>query len=76
MLQDYYSAYREEIPVDRSRDGKTVWSMQQLRSLFNTCRQPGVEKDTLYRHFRTGECVGHRCDCIISTAPCAKKLIF
>lgn len=30
------------------------WAMDQFRRLFNTCRIPGVEKDTLQSLFLTG----------------------
>ncbi|XP_072042029.1 peroxisomal carnitine O-octanoyltransferase-like isoform X1 [Amphiura filiformis] len=61
-LSHFQTLRREEVPVDRSRDGKTVWSMQQLKGLFNTGRKPGIERDTLYRHFKTeseGHCPDH-----------------
>ncbi|NXI63064.1 OCTC octanoyltransferase, partial [Anseranas semipalmata] len=50
----------EKVAVQRSRD--VVLDMSQLRMLFNTCKVPGITRDSLYNYFKTvteGECPSH-----------------
>ncbi|PIK52014.1 putative peroxisomal carnitine O-octanoyltransferase [Apostichopus japonicus] len=52
---------REEDSVDRAPNGNPI-SMHQLRSLFCSCREPGVDCDKMRRYFKTeseGPCPNH-----------------
>ncbi|XP_041479199.1 peroxisomal carnitine O-octanoyltransferase-like [Lytechinus variegatus] len=49
-------------PADKNRSGTQRFSMDQMRGLFNSCREPGIQKDALYRYFKTeneGPCPTH-----------------
>nr|XP_006817887.1 PREDICTED: peroxisomal carnitine O-octanoyltransferase-like [Saccoglossus kowalevskii] len=58
----FWQMLREEtLPVETDRSG-TKLSMNQYRSLFNSSRVPGVQKDTFVRWFKTakeGNCPSH-----------------
>nr|XP_040020746.1 peroxisomal carnitine O-octanoyltransferase isoform X3 [Gasterosteus aculeatus aculeatus] len=50
----------ERLPPQKS--GNTVLDMDQFRMLFNTCKVPGVKKDTIRNYFKTereGPCPSH-----------------
>ncbi|XP_070566738.1 peroxisomal carnitine O-octanoyltransferase-like [Ptychodera flava] len=53
---------REELPVDKAKAlGNTPVCMDQYRSIFNACRIPGAECDSIIRTFKTeseGPCSG------------------
>lgn len=44
---------REKVPIERSRDD--VLDMNQFRMLFNTCKVPGITRDSVYNYFKTGK---------------------
>ncbi|NXJ16318.1 OCTC octanoyltransferase, partial [Odontophorus gujanensis] len=50
----------EKVPIERS--GNAVLDMSQFRMLFNTCKVPGLTRDSLCNYFKTvaeGECPSH-----------------
>ncbi|XP_021243189.1 peroxisomal carnitine O-octanoyltransferase isoform X2 [Numida meleagris] len=50
----------EKVPIERS--GNAILDMSQFRMLFNTCKVPGITRDTLCNCFKTvteGECPSH-----------------
>uniref|UniRef100_A0A8C3CVI4 Peroxisomal carnitine O-octanoyltransferase n=2 Tax=Cairina moschata TaxID=8855 RepID=A0A8C3CVI4_CAIMO len=57
----FWELLREEkVPIERSRDD--VLDMNQFRMLFNTCKVPGITRDSVYNYFKTameGECPSH-----------------
>eukprot|EP00057_Strongylocentrotus_purpuratus_P020550 XP_011675024.1 PREDICTED: peroxisomal carnitine O-octanoyltransferase-like [Strongylocentrotus purpuratus] len=59
----FYQILRKEMfPGDKNRAGTQRYSMDQMRGLFHACREPGQEKDSLYRYFKTeqeGPCPSH-----------------
>ncbi|XP_041478460.1 peroxisomal carnitine O-octanoyltransferase-like isoform X2 [Lytechinus variegatus] len=62
LLSFYQLIRKEMIPVDKNRAGTQIFSMDQLRGLFHSCREPGLERDTLFRNFKTereGPCPTH-----------------
>jgi len=53
LLSSWCCFSREKLRIDRS--GNTVtWSMSQYRRLFNECKTPGENIDTLNHYFKTG----------------------
>ncbi|POI28831.1 hypothetical protein CIB84_007419, partial [Bambusicola thoracicus] len=42
----------EKVPIERS--GNAVLDMSQFRMLFNTCKVPGITRDSLCNYFKTG----------------------
>ena len=50
---------REMVPVEKNRSGSKIFAMNQFRRIFNSCREPGIEKDTLRNYFQTGPCLSH-----------------
>lgn len=59
-LQYWDMLRTERLPPQKA--GKTPLDMDQFRMLFNTCKVPGVSKDTIHNYFRTvseGECPSH-----------------
>lgn len=59
-LQYWDMIRTERLPPQKA--GKTPLDMDQFRMLFNTCKVPGVTKDTIQNYFRTaseGECPSH-----------------
>nr|XP_054773599.1 peroxisomal carnitine O-octanoyltransferase-like [Lytechinus pictus] len=62
MLRYFEELRRESIPVEKSKTGKMIFSMDQARSMFNGSRIPGPEADQLINSFRTereGSCPNH-----------------
>ncbi|XP_071504219.1 peroxisomal carnitine O-octanoyltransferase-like [Diadema antillarum] len=62
VLTFYTLVRKEQIPVDKNRAGTHIFSMDQQRGLFHTCREPGLERDVLFRFFKTeseGQCPRH-----------------
>uniref|UniRef100_A0A8B9EFC2 Peroxisomal carnitine O-octanoyltransferase n=1 Tax=Anser cygnoides TaxID=8845 RepID=A0A8B9EFC2_ANSCY len=57
----FWELLREEkVPIERSRDD--VLDMNQFRMLFNTCKVPGITRDSVCNYFKTaaeGECPSH-----------------
>ena len=46
---------REQLVVDRGgMKEKNIWSMDQFRRMFNSCKLPGEHKDTFTFNFKTG----------------------
>nr|XP_006811175.1 PREDICTED: peroxisomal carnitine O-octanoyltransferase-like [Saccoglossus kowalevskii] len=61
VLQFWKMLREETLPLDIDRNGTTL-SMYQYRSLFNSSRVPGVQKDTFVQWFKTakeGNCPSH-----------------
>ncbi|XP_030846681.1 peroxisomal carnitine O-octanoyltransferase-like [Strongylocentrotus purpuratus] len=59
---EMFDPCREMFPGDKNRAGTQRYSMDQMRGLFHACREPGQEKDSLYRYFKTeqeGPCPTH-----------------
>lgn len=59
-LQYWDMIRTERLPPQKA--GKTPLDMDQFRMLFNTCKVPGVTKDSLHNYFKTvseGECPSH-----------------
>lgn len=51
---------KEKLPVDKV--GTTPLDMHQFRMLFNTCKVPGITRDSIINYFRTeheGHCPSH-----------------
>lgn len=48
----YFGSFRERLPPQKA--GKEALDMDQFRMLFNTCKVPGVKKDTIRNYFKTG----------------------
>ncbi|XP_071504244.1 peroxisomal carnitine O-octanoyltransferase-like [Diadema antillarum] len=62
-VMSYHEIVRkEQYPVEKNRAGTRIFSMNQLKGMFHTCREPGIERDTLHRYFKTeqeGPCPRH-----------------
>lgn len=59
-LQYWDMLRTERLPPQKA--GKTPLDMDQFRMLFNTCKVPGITKDTIHNYFKTvseGECPSH-----------------
>ena len=41
--------------MEKYRAGTRSFSMDQFLKAFNACREPGLERDVLYRYFKTGD---------------------
>ncbi|XP_071498613.1 peroxisomal carnitine O-octanoyltransferase-like isoform X1 [Diadema antillarum] len=62
MLKYFEILRKEKIPVQKSKTGKMVFSMDQLRHVFNGSRVPGINSDKLINVFKTeyeGPCPTH-----------------
>lgn len=61
LALQYWDMIRtERLPPQKA--GKTPLDMDQFRMLFNTCKVPGVNKDTIHNYFKTvseGPCPSH-----------------
>ncbi|XP_006822398.2 peroxisomal carnitine O-octanoyltransferase-like, partial [Saccoglossus kowalevskii] len=53
VLKYWQSIHEETLPLETSRD-KSIFSMHQYRSMFSSSVVPGIEMDTITRHFKTG----------------------
>ncbi|KAM6936125.1 peroxisomal carnitine O-octanoyltransferase [Lycodopsis pacificus] len=57
----YWNLIRTE-RLHPQKSGKIALDMDQFRMLFNTCKVPGVQKDTIHNYFKTereGPCPSH-----------------
>ncbi|OXB84701.1 UNVERIFIED_CONTAM: hypothetical protein H355_001178, partial [Colinus virginianus] len=71
----------EKVPIERS--GNAVLDMSQFRMLFNTCKVPGLTRDSLCNYFKTEVQDDHDCgdgltagldDLSFSNGQCKEKL--